>query len=348
MNYLFSILTLRISTFILTMFATLSLHAVEHGDIPLVFVEYNCENLFDCNHDTLKQDHDFLPDGNHQWTFGRYWRKLNDIGRAIQQCGESDDGYHLPDLVALCEVENDSVLMYLTRRSMLKGAGYKYIMTSSSDRRGIDVALLYNPLSIRIFEHHSIQLTPPHGARPTRDILYTKVMGRTDDTLHIFVIHAPSRNGGAIATEPYRMVLTERLLQSIDSIRTTDANAAIMIAGDFNDYSTDKSIQMLRASNLEEPTQDALGLHFNSTGVRGTYKYQGQWDSLDHILLSASLNNRTTRCYILDNPWMLDEDTTNGGFKPRRTFKGNWYHGGVSDHLPLILVLSLQQSGVQE
>ena len=335
---------LRISFLIhcaLCIITALPLHAENHRTTPLVFVEYNCENLFDCRHDSLKQDYEFLPDGERQWTFGRYWKKLNDIARVIQQCGDTEEHYHLPDLVALCEVENDSTLISLTRRSLLRGADYKYIMTSSPDRRGIDVALLYNPLSIHIFKHRTIRISPPAGSRPTRDILYVKAAPRTDDTLHIFVLHAPSRSGGELETEPYRLQVADRLLQTIDSIRTTDNNAAIMIAGDFNDYSSNNSLRLICNHNMAEPSQDAVGLNFKTTGVRGTYKYQGQWDSLDHILLSPTLQRYVTRCFVLDNLWLLSEDTTNGGYKPRRTYGGTWYQGGVSDHLPLVLKLEI-------
>ncbi len=30
---------------------------------PLTIISYNVENLFDCEHDTLKNDSSFLPDG---------------------------------------------------------------------------------------------------------------------------------------------------------------------------------------------------------------------------------------------------------------------------------------------
>ena len=42
-----------------------------------------------------------------------------------------------------CEVENDTVLRDLTRRSPLKELSYRYVMTHSPDLSGIDVALLY-------------------------------------------------------------------------------------------------------------------------------------------------------------------------------------------------------------
>ncbi|MFC2766956.1 MAG: endonuclease, partial [Prevotella sp.] len=90
------------------------------------FVELNCENLFDCEHDSLKQDQEFLPDSWRHWNHYRYWQKLNHIGQEIIACGEQGDDWQLPDIVALCEVENDSVMVDLTRKSLLRKAGYEY------------------------------------------------------------------------------------------------------------------------------------------------------------------------------------------------------------------------------
>ena len=83
------------------------------GAQSLTLVELNCENLFDCSHDSLKQYQEWLPASVRQWTPARYWRKVNSIGQEIISCSTES----LPDLVALVEVENDSVLRDLTRRS---------------------------------------------------------------------------------------------------------------------------------------------------------------------------------------------------------------------------------------
>ena len=53
--------------------------------MPFSIMAYNCENLFDCRDDSLADDAEFLPGGERGWTFSRYWRKLNDIGRVIHQ-----------------------------------------------------------------------------------------------------------------------------------------------------------------------------------------------------------------------------------------------------------------------
>lgn len=75
-------------------------------------VSYNVENLFDYRHDTLKNDYEFLPDAVRHWNYTKYKMKLDNIARTITAAG----GWTPPALVALCEVENDSVLRDLTRR----------------------------------------------------------------------------------------------------------------------------------------------------------------------------------------------------------------------------------------
>ena len=133
----------------------------------LTVVELNCENLFDYRHDEGKDDTEYLPETTRHWTKKRYWRKLNNIAQEL--LSTSDDG--IPDLIALCEVENDSCLNDLTHRSLLRNAGYEYLMTNSPDVRGVDVALLYSPFSFAPLRSYSLRVTPVEGMRPTRDIL---------------------------------------------------------------------------------------------------------------------------------------------------------------------------------
>ena len=303
-------------------------------------VSYNCENLFDCRHDSLKNDTEFLPNSSHHWDFGRYWKKLNNIGRVIQQCGSAtSSNATLPDIVALLEVENDSTLFMLTRRSMLKGAGYKYVMTNSPDVRGIDVAVIYNPLTFRLEKSYSIR--PDIENVKTRDILYVRGVMRARDTLHIFVVHAPSRRNGKSATEGYRMYVEQRMMQSVDSIRNVNPDAKIVLVGDFNDYSNDKALKDIVSRGFVEISNGIKGLNYNKTKVSGTYKYQGVWNSLDHIFLSTAAQHQVERCFIYDAAWLLEDDNQ-GGYKPFRTYLGPKYHEGISDHLPVVLQLKLE------
>lgn len=49
---------------------------------------WNVENLFDCKHDSLKQDQEFLPEALRHWHYGRYKKKLADVARTIAAVGE--------------------------------------------------------------------------------------------------------------------------------------------------------------------------------------------------------------------------------------------------------------------
>ena len=296
------------------------------------FVELNCENLFDCRHDSLKNDTEFLPDGSYYWTRTRYWRKLNRVGQTIIACGEKKSSWRLPDMVALCEVENDSVLHDLTRRSLLRNARYDYVMTCSPDERGIDVALVYSPFSFRLIRSHSVRVEPIKDMRPTRDILYASGVIASGDTLHVIVAHLPSRRGGERHSRPFRMAAADRVAAVVDSVYNVSKDAKIIIAGDFNDYTNSASVRMLCGKRLKDISAEATGRN----GAKGTYRYQGEWGSLDHILVSESLARNVVDCYINDAPFLVEPDEKYGGVKPRRNYLGPRYQNGFSDHLPLV------------
>lgn len=294
----------------------------------LTFMELNCENLFDTRHDSLKNDLEFLPDGSYKWTPYRYWAKLNHLGQEI--VAQSNP---IPDFVAMCEVENDSVMFDLTRRSLLRNAGYEYVMTSSPDERGIDVALLYQPASFALLHSHSIRIKPLPDTRPTRDILYASGLVITGDTLHVFVVHAPSRRGGEQASRPYRLQVADRLAAAVDSIYAESRDAKIIVAGDFNDYADSPALKRLYQHHLINISHDAQGAH----GAKATYRWHGEWRSLDQIMCSPSMAAAKQKCQIGDLPFLLEDDEKYGGKKPYRTYLGLRYLGGYSDHLPLLV-----------
>lgn len=308
----------------------------QEEDASLLIVELNTENLFDTTHDSLKNDYDFLPDGNYHWSRHRYWQKVNRIGQTIIACGDGPK-WRLPDLVALCEVENDSVLMAITKRSLLRKARYEYIMTHSPDERGIDVALLYSPFSFAPIGSQSIRIIPVAGMKPTRDILYVKGRVITGDTLHVFVVHAPSRSGGEAQSRPYRLHVATVLANAIDSVYSSSPEAKVIVTGDFNDYSNSPSLQLLYAHGLKNVSSEAKG----HNGAKATYRYHGEWRSLDQMLVSRNLKDNVAGCWIGDYPFLLEPDEKYGGVKPHRNYYGPRYNNGFSDHLPLIMELIL-------
>lgn len=301
------------------------------------FVELNCENLFDCRHDSLKQDIEFTPDGTRRWTQRKYWNKIDNTARTIVATGEYNGRWSLPDMVALCEIENDSVARDLVRRSPLRALGYECAITQSPDVRGIDVALLWHSGSFSMISRSDLRVQPVEGMRPTRDILYVSGLLRSGDTLHVFVVHAPSRYGGRRRTEPHRMAVVCRLTAAVDSIRAVSANPKIIIAGDFNDYHDSPPLTMLTDSGLRNVSERATGRN----GAEATYKYKGSWRSIDHILVSADVLPWVDSCHVCDAPFLLESDKKHGGVKPLRTSPSYRYQNGYSDHLPLVLRMNV-------
>ena len=74
----------------------------------------------------------------------------------------------------------------------------------------------------------------------------------------------------------------------------------------------------------------------------GSYKYQGEWGLLDHIILSGNLLTATSPLYTAEDkadvfhaPFLLTEDKKYGDNQPFRTYYGMKYQAGYSDHLPV-------------
>jgi len=295
---------------------------------------YNVENFFDCVDDTTTHDEEYLPGGMRGWNYQKYQQKQANIGKVITALG----GWEAPALVGLCEVESERALRDLTIFSGLKSLKYKFIHYESPDARGVDVALLYQPSSFALIQFRSIRIKPLPDTRPTRDILYASGRIMNDDTLHVFVLHAPSRRGGEQVSRPYRLQVASQLVSAVDSIYALNDSARIIVAGDFNDYSDSPALRYLYQHHLINISVGVKGSH----GAKATYRWHGDWRSLDQILFSPSLSRLKMSCQIGDLPFLLEDDEKYGGKKPFRTYLGPRYLGGYSDHLPLVAKFKIE------
>lgn len=285
-------------------------------------VWWNVENLFDCQHDTLKEDRDFLPEGSYRWTRGRYWRKLDDLSRTIAAI--AGDG-EWPMVVGMCEVENDTVLRDLTRRSPLRRARYAYVHEEGPDERGIDVAMLYDSLQLRLLGYETRRIpSKEKGFRPTRDILHAWGQCPTlSDTLHFVVVHLPSRAGSGMRGEMHRRLAVATLCSLLDEL----AGKKVLLMGDFNAEPRDKIFRDIgmRMTSLMPQGRKALRKE------HGTYYFRNIWSYIDHILVTDSLLPCVKGSVAVGRfPFLLTEKGS-----PRRTFQGPIYKGGISDHLPI-------------
>jgi endonuclease/exonuclease/phosphatase family metal-dependent hydrolase len=255
-------------------------------------------------------------------------------------------------LVGLCEVENDSVLHDLTRRSALHAQGYDFIITNSPDERGIDIALLYQRHQFKILEHTEYEIKfSDKRSPPTRNILHAVGTLINKDTLDVFVSHFPSRVSGKHETEQIRIESAQVLRNKVDSILTIRAKSNLVIMGDFNDEPLDKSLlNTLKAKQVKKEigNNDLYNLFYtkSKTPEFGTYKYQGIWSVSDHLIVNGTLLNsantthvKNSEAYIYNEKFLLEKDEKYYGMKPFRTNIGPRYNGGFSDHLPIYMDL---------
>lgn len=305
---------------------------------------YNLENLFDLDDDSLTRDEAFTPEGENRYTYSRYDKKKNGLARTILAMG----GWRPVELMGLCEIESRWALEGLTSFSPLANTGYEIIHQDSPDRRGIDVACIYQPERFEpiLYKYYRIKF-PFDPDRKTRDLLYVKGKIPNGDTLHFFVNHWPSRYGGQFVSEPARQYVAEVVREKVDSLNARFGNPLIVLTGDFNDEPDDMSLsQTLMAKTEPESIDrgDLVNLMFPVKFKYGTHSFAGEWGVLDQFIVSENLlsGSQTNTGYgkvgIFDAPWLLKKNAA-GNDVPNRTFQGPAYKGGYSDHLPIFLDL---------
>ena len=342
---------------------------------------YNVENLFDTQHDPGKNDHEFLPTGSYQWTEQKYTAKLRNIAQVLSElCTEFGNKKNPAGaaVIGLSEVENSRALEDLLREPALADRGYRYVHFDGPDRRGIDVALLYNPKAFRLVEAQLIPYIYPTESQPDVDLgFYIDENGRVkgypyqngllrgdttyitrgfltvegylgDEKFYFIVNHWPSRG----AQSPVRERAGYQVRRLKEALLKQDPEARIVIMGDLNDDPGDLSVTSPEAlaaksdknacapHDLYNPWYDML----YKQGV-GTLYYRGKWNLFDQIIFTGNLLNTAdkSRLHLLTNA-VFSRDyllQTEGKYKgaPKRTTAGGTWLNGYSDHLPTQIFL---------
>ncbi|MDP3434073.1 MAG: hypothetical protein Q8T04_14070 [Bacteroidota bacterium] len=300
-------------------------------------VSYNVENLFDTVDDPKVPDEEFLPESEKLWNNERYQKKLNDLAKVISEVNPLE----MPEIVGLIEVENRTVLEDLIRTTAFKDHKYVIIHEDSPDYRGIDVALIYRTDAFTEIMHETLPVIFPDDPQfKTRDILH--VVGKIkNETVHIFVNHWPSRIGGEDKTEPKRVLAASVLKQRVDLLMKVDPKARIIIMGDMNDETGNKSLsEVLGAASPNSGAKLVNLMIPDDHAGQGTYFYNGGWNMLDHLIVSGEMISgkkmkvENAKGHIYKSDWMLFTNK-NGDKTPNRSYVGNKYVGGVSDHFPV-------------
>jgi predicted extracellular nuclease len=251
--------------------------------------------------------------------------------------------------LGVAEIENRKVLEDFVQRDAVKNRHYAIVHYDSPDPRGIDVALLYQPKYFKVLSSRAIPMKQYDAeggiSRGTRDILF--VSGLFDgEPLHVLVNHWPSRSGGEKATQPYRNAAAMLCKKVVDSLQAQDPNAKVLIMGDLNDDPVSPSVK--EVLNAKRDLADVrVGAMYNTMydyykkGI-GTLAYQDAWSLFDQIILSSGLANPQALGYhffqakVFNAPYLTQ---TSGQYKgyPFRTFSGNEFIDGYSDHFPVCI-----------
>lgn len=311
---------------------------------------YNLENFFDTLDNPITNDADFLPGGRLLWNTGKYISKVHNMAKVVSELATE----LTPDGVALlgvAEIENRKVLEDMAADPALKSRNYGIVHFESPDERGIDCALLYQPKYFTVLgaKAFPVNLQREKDSVPdyTRDILY--VSGNFDgEQIHVMVGHWPSRRGGESASAWMRARSAGVCKYLADSIRTINPDAKIIIMGDLNDDPNNKSVTEVLQSKSEVKDVKEGDMYnpmydFFKNG-NGTLAYRDSWNLFDQMMLSKGFVTKKTggwqlyKAMIFRQPWLLQTEGAYRGY-PFRTFVGDIFINGYSDHLPVYMFM---------
>ena len=312
---------------------------------------YNVENLFDTENDPFTFDDDRTPEGKDVWNTEKYDDKLKNIARVISEIG-IENAKNSPAVLGLCEIENLEVLEDLISQPQLLEQDYGIVHFDSPDRRGIDVALLYQkdifiPLNSQSHRLLIYELDQPSKRVFTRDQLVVSGLFE-GETMHFIVNHWPSRSGGEARSSYKRERAAQLNRRIIDSLHQIDPYAKIITLGDFNDDPTNKSIKKVLNTHSDKEKTNPKEL-FNpmekmiKQGM-GTLAYRDGWNLFDQIIISQTFLNNNYETYQfykagIFNPAYLITPTGQYRGYPFRSYDYGGYTGGYSDHFPVYVYL---------
>jgi len=180
----------------------------------------------------------------------------------------------------------------------------------------------------------------------TRDVLWVK--GILDgDTVHVFVNHWPSRVGGEQRSAPGRAAAAQVDKNFIDSIEKYDVDKKIIVMGDLNDDPINESVTKVLGAKGKIAEVHPGGLYnpwvdLYKKGI-GTLAYNDAWGLFDQIIISYSWLDKNQPGYffyqqhIFNKEYLVENIGKYKGY-PMRTWDGNTYRGGYSDHFPTYII----------
>ena len=294
---------------------------------------------------------DFTPKSSKNYTYDIYQQKLKNTAQVISEIGTKYTKT-APVIVGLAEVENRQVLEDLVKQDALKKYDYGIEHYNSFDARGIDVALIYKKKRFLVTQSYKKELViyREDGKREyTRDLLV--VVGILDgEKIAFFVNHWPSRRGGEAVSMPKRNAAANLLKQEMDAIKEKNPNIKLIAMGDFNDDPISPSFKnYVKAVGNEKELSEEYP-YFNpmykmyKKGI-ASLAYQDAPNLFDQIIYSKNLvSDKIKEEYtvykteVFAPSYLINKQGNYKGY-PFRSWSGNQFTGGYSDHFPVFTIL---------
>ncbi|MFI3265958.1 MAG: endonuclease/exonuclease/phosphatase family protein [Rikenellaceae bacterium] len=275
---------------------------------------YNVENMFDTINDPFILDSEFTPWGRMHWDGVRYRAKVEGVARVVSEMEA--------DIVALAEVENENVVKDLV--ATIEDVDYAYVHYNSSDRRGIDIAILYRPERFFI---DSMQVFKIQTHRREIITLFGEVSGQK---VIFSACHLPS----LLTDERTRTIVSQQAAIYFDWLASVDSSAYCIIAGDFNATPSSSQMQAI----LDGETSMNLINAMAELDKQYTYAFGSKRLNFDYFLVGANLENKfTTNLFVAS---YLFDNELGKSMVVKPTYHSGSYVGGISDHLPIIIEIN--------
>jgi hypothetical protein len=260
---------------------------------------WNLENLFDYEGSprrTAKLRRVIQKDLK-GWTPKLRDRKIAQLASVISQMNVGAG----PDLLGVCEVENRFVLERLAKAaSGLVGRGYDIVHADTEDRRGIDVAFLFDRKVLKA-RQADVDFHVVVRRNATREIVQVNFTTKRNRTWTVFGNHWPSRSGGTYESSGYRSIAGETLAyfhqRTLEQIGPT---TPVLVMGDFNDEPFDASL-VTHALSTRQRTKALQGdspwlwnLMWRPMGAAdGTFYFDRRPNMLDQFLINKNMTAST-------------------------------------------------------
>lgn len=331
---------------------------------------YNFENLFDTNDDVNTNDDEWTPTGAQHWTIEKYQQKLKNLARVISEIGTPDNP-NAPTIIGGAEIENRGVLEDLIKEPKLLPFDYGIIHFDSPDKRGIDVALLYqkkyfkptsfsniplliykNQFKIEEVNEDDLEdeMIEKRTSKKDRNRVFTRdqllVTGFLEgEEINIIVNHWPSRSGGEKASSQFREAAGKLNRKIIDSLQHINPKAKVITMGDLNDSPFNKSVKMALGVKSKKAEVPEFGI-FNpfeemANKGMGTIAFRDSWDIFDQIMVTESFLKTDSSKFIFwkagifNRPYLVQTLGQYKGYPLRHSAT----EVGFSDHFPVYIYL---------